>query len=704
MTLRTNRHSNARHLILAGLMASTALVGPAYAQDAINIGTVVLETEDGTAIGYVATESSAGTKTDTPLSETPITVNVVTAEQIEAQGANSVAEAVRYVSNVQGEYRGTSNFHDEVMIRGFTSYSGKSLDGMSFGGSSNGQLDTYLLESVEVVKGPNSLTYGQVSPGGQINQVLKTPTESQTNRAEIAVGSEDYRRFSADLQGDLNDSGSVRYRLLSSIWDKTIESGLGQSRVLVAPSVTANLSDQTEVTVYGIYQADPEAGYRNHQTQGGTLEETSAGYLYPDGFASYAPDYDEADRTTTSLGYGVEHDFGNGLTLNQKARYNTIDLDHKGVSGDAVTADGLGVDLFAFHSVDHSEQLTTDSYLSTSFATGTISHEVVGGVDTQWIETRTDYARAFGIGTYYFADGSTTDLSTITVNPVYDETTTVTQVGAYVQDQMKVGNFSAVVGLRHDWAETDTGATDGSYSSNFTDEATTGRAALSYKFANGLMSYVSYSSSFTPVTRSSGTGTPFDPETAEQWEIGAKWATLDGALQVSGSVFDITQEGVMEWVSGVGWSQVGKVQSRGVELEAQGQVNDRLAVVASFAHLDPVYKEGGNTGNQQQRVPLESAAVWLDYDVTEAVGVSVGGRFIGKSWGNATNTVEVPSTTLYDIGMTADLGALNSGLDGIGARVAVTNVADTRYTASCTNGYCWQGEGRAVVATVGYEW
>lgn len=704
MTLRTNRHSNARHLILAGLMASTALVGPGYGQDAINIGTVVLETEDGTVIGYVATESSAGTKTDTPLSETPITVNVVTAEQIEAQGANSVAEAVRYVANVQGEYRGTSNFHDEVMIRGFTSYSGKSLDGMSFGGSSNGQLDTYLLESVEVVKGPNSLTYGQVSPGGQINQVLKTPIESQTNRAEIAVGSEDYRRFSADLQGDLNDSGSVRYRLLSSIWDKTIESGLGQSRVLVAPSVTANLSDQTEVTVYGIYQADPEAGYRNHQTQGGTLEETSAGYLYPDGFASYAPDYDEADRTTTSFGYGVEHDFGNGLTLNQKARYNTIDLDHKGVSGDAVTADGLGVDLFAFHSVDHSEQLTTDSYLSTSFATGTISHEVVGGVDTQWIETRTDYARAFGIGTYYFADGSTTDLSTITVNPVYDETTTVTQVGAYVQDQMKVGNFSAVVGLRHDWAETDTGATDGLYSSNFTEEATTGRAALSYKFANGLMSYVSYSSSFTPVTRSSGTGTPFDAETAEQWEIGAKWATLDGALQVSGSVFDITQEGVMEWVSGVGWSQVGKVQSRGVELEAQGQVNDRLAVVASFAHLDPVYKEGGNTGNQQQRVPLESAAVWLDYDVTEAIGISVGGRFIGKSWGNATNTVEVPSTTLYDIGMTADLGSLNSGLDGIGARVAVTNIADTRYTASCTNGYCWQGEGRAVVATVGYEW
>lgn len=706
-----------RDFIWAGLLASTALIAPgsvtpARAQDAIALEPITVETSkekgDGPVKGYVATESTAATKTDTPLAETPMTVNVVGSEQMADQGAQSVAEALRYVPNIQGEYRGTSNLHDEIMIRGFTSYANKSLDGMTFGGASNGQLDPYLLDRVEVVKGPSSITYGQVAPGGQINQSLKLPTEAQGNQAEIAVGTDDYYRLSADLQGNLDDEGRLRYRLVTSAWQKTLQGDLDQNRILVAPSLTWDLSDRTSFTVYGIYQREPDAGYRNHQTLGGTLEPSSAGYWYPDGFVSYAPDYDEASRTTASVGYRLEHAFDNGLTLHHSLRYNYINLHHKGLSGDYVDDAGTGVVLFGFQSDDKTNQLTSDTYLSAEALTGGIRHKLVLGVDTQWTETRSKYSYAGDVATWDFATGSIIGgLGPVSLSQRYDKLTELTQTGIYAQDQMEIGNWRLLLGLRHDW--TNTKVKDGvtrALSEEYDDTATTGRAALAYRFGNGVMPYVSYSTSFTPSTRLDPDGTAsFKPETAEQWEVGLKWATADERMQIAAAAFDITQDGVVEYISGIGYQQVGKVRTKGYELEFRGDVTDNLTVLASYAHLDPELKEGANAGMQQQRVPVETASLWVKYGFAPGWHASAGMRHIGHSWGDADNTIKVPSVTLFDLGLEADLGSFSSQLDGAVARIAVTNAGDKRYTASCANGgYCWQGEGRVITASLSYAW
>lgn len=701
-----------RSLLMAGLLASTALVAPARAQDTVELEAIIVapaqEEGDGPVEGYVATESTAATKTDAPLAETPVTVNVIGAEQMADQGADTVAEALRYVPNVQAEYRGTSNLHDEVMIRGFTSYANKSLDGMIFGGSSNGQLDPYLLDRVEVIKGPSSVTYGQVSPGGQINQSLKLPTEAQGNSAEIAVGSDNYYRFSADLQGDLNDAGTLRYRLVTSMWQKTLQGNLDQNRILLSPSVAWDATDRTSVTVYGIYQREPKAGYRNHQTLEGTLTATSAGYSYPDGFVSYAPEYDEADRTTASVGYKVVHGFDNGLELHHSARYSQIDLYHKGVSGDYVNSAGTGVVLFGFESVDDTEQFTTDTYVTGDLVTGAARHKVVVGIDTQYTETRTRYSYAGNIGTWDFATGGVIGgLGTVSLSQRYDEITELTQVGLYAQDMIEIGNWRAVLGLRHDW--TDTTLKDAATSAvleEYDDSATTGRAALAYRFDSGWMPYLSYSTSFVPSTRLDPTGAPsFEPETASQWELGAKWASADDRLQFAASVFDIEQDGVLEYISGTGWQQVGRVRTKGAELEFRGEIAPNLTVLASYSHLDPEYQEGPNAGYQQQRVPLETAALWVKYGFARGLSASVGVRHMGKSWGDTANSIAVPSATVVDLGLEAELGAFSPDLDGAVGRIAITNAGDKRYTASCANGgYCWQGEGRVITASLTYAW
>lgn len=69
--------------------------------------------------GFVAKNSSTGSKTDTPLIRTPQSISVITRQQIQDQAATSVAQALRYTAGVVPEYRGGSNMNDEVIIRGF---------------------------------------------------------------------------------------------------------------------------------------------------------------------------------------------------------------------------------------------------------------------------------------------------------------------------------------------------------------------------------------------------------------------------------------------------------------------------------------------------------------------------------------------------------------------------------------------------------
>ena len=243
--------------------ASTVTIIRPEAQGAVTLDTVAVEgrraheTASGPVEGFVATRSATGTKTDTPLIETPQAINVVTRDQMEAQGSTTLTESLRYTPGVIAQYGNNDVRHDWLTVRGFTP--GRYLDGMRlpFGarGYSQPRIEPFGLERVEVLKGPASLLYGQGNPGGTVNMVKKRPTEEEVREIELQTGSFDRMQAAIDLGGKANDEGTLLYRMVAlGRKSDTQFDYVEEEKVYVAPSLTWLASDNTKVTFFGEYQ------------------------------------------------------------------------------------------------------------------------------------------------------------------------------------------------------------------------------------------------------------------------------------------------------------------------------------------------------------------------------------------------------------------------------------------------------------------
>ncbi|MCW2307683.1 TonB-dependent siderophore receptor [Rhodobium gokarnense] len=700
--------------VSAALLSSTVMT-PLAAEEAVQLDAVVVqapgggEVGDGPVDGYVAKRSVSGTKTDTPLEKTPQTINVVPAEQIEDQGATSVAEALTYTPNVLTNYRGTSNLHDEVFVRGFE-YADKYVNGMVFGQSSYGQLDPFLMERVEVVKGPNSVLYGQILPGGMVNQILKHPTGETRRRVSVGYGTDNYKSVGADLQGVfLNDD--FAYRVVAKGWHKELQGDdYVQDRFLIMPSVTWKATPDTEVTVDVLYQHEPDAGFRNFNTYEGTLVPTAGGYRIPRDLVSVSPDFDNVFRQTFSAGYEVKHHFTDAFQVVHKLRYNRIRMDHRGVMIDSVAGDVLNLGVVRVDDV--MEQLTTDSYVTWDFDTSGASHTLMVGIDHQVSSKETDYASNWASGlTYDLANPHFVPASlarSVVPTNTYNEDLRLRQTGLYVQEQMELGRLNVVAGARYDWANTDiVDLTGAAPTATYKDEALSGRVGVAYSLPFDVTPYASYSTSFQPVLRQAAPGYgPLEPSEGTQYEAGVKWAPLGGDVLITASYFDIEQTNLAEYdYAAGGYVPIGTRRSRGVELEGRARITEAFSLIASYGYVDAEITDGADAGYKAQRVPKQTAALWAKYGFDFGLDVMAGVRHVGESYGTWDNSITVPSYTLVDLGLALDLGAITPDMAGVKGTLNVTNVADKEYVSSCYNGaYCWYGEGRKVMAHLSYEW
>ncbi|MEM9633413.1 MAG: TonB-dependent receptor plug domain-containing protein, partial [Pseudomonadota bacterium] len=282
------------------------------------------ETADGPVEGYVANRSRAGTKTDTPLIKTPQAVSVVPSQQIEDQDARSVSQALRYTAGVATEYRGSSNLRDEMYIRGF-GYVPRYVNGLEFGWSSLGQINPYVLERIEVLKGPASILYGQANPGGIVNLVTKKPTGQTRREIELTTGIDARIGGAFDFQGTFDKEGVWSYRVagIAERFDLE-EDGLSQEGMTLAPSIRWAPTDDTSLTLTSLISHEPKAGFRNFREANGTLYATSHGFI-PNDFNITDPDFEEFRRTQVQIGYEFEHRFNETFQFRQKAAYNIFD-------------------------------------------------------------------------------------------------------------------------------------------------------------------------------------------------------------------------------------------------------------------------------------------------------------------------------------------------------------------------------------------
>ncbi len=230
-----------------------------------------------------------------------------------------------------------------------------------------------------------------------------------------------------------------------------------------------------------------------------------------------------------------------------------------------------------------------------------------------------------------------------------------------------------------------------------------------YALDNGLSPYLSYSQAITPAMLPGADGKPLKPTTAEQVEAGLKFQPPGSSDLYSIAVYDLTQKDVATRdpnIATATYIPAGKVHSQGVELEAHHQITPQLSTIASYTWNRLRFQDtkDGTDNNTPQLTPDQMASFWARYQFPAGISVGAGVRYIGKQWADDANTARLPSVTLMDAMMRADLGVWSPTLKGAYVQVNANNIGDREYISGCYGtGNCYWGAERSVMATVGYD-
>lgn len=700
--------------LLAGC-AALPFAPVAYAQDA---GTIVLDQitiqgggqEDPKAPvkGYVARSSATATKTGTSLLETQQSISVITADQLKAQGVETLGQALNYTPGISGQPFGADPRFDSPNIRGFDGRQNQYLNGLKLMRTAGApSVDVYGLERIEVLRGPASVLYGQGNPAGIINMVSKRPVFEAFGEVGAQIGSFDHYGSFFDVGGPVGREGNLAYRLTGmgrTAGEQT--DYLNDDRYFIAPAFTWKPDEDTSLTILTSVQHD------NPSTPSGLppqLTFNAAGNRLPRDFYIGDRDFDDSSRTMINLGYELEHRFSDTWTLRQNARYTNFEWDYQAVN---LSVRGLDPDGHTMRrsTTYQDESLNTyniDNQLQGEFSTGPVEHTLLMGLDFRYFDNHA--LTEFGTAPSLDANNPVYGMS-IPKNLTFrsDIESSLRQTGIYLQDELTYDNWRATFGLRQDWASSDSSseALSGIVTDRRQDDnKLTGRAGLSYVFDNGIAPYVSYATSFEPVVGQAADGNALVPTTGEQVELGIKYqpAGWDGFF--SAAIFDLRQKNVLTSVVSNGVSrdaQIGEVRVKGLELEGVASIADGLDLRAAYTYLDAEVVGGTRDGFRPENVPEHAASLWLDYtfqDNTplEGLGMGAGIRYVGTRFGNAANTFEMDGVALVD-------ASIHYQKNGYKATLNVQNIADKNYVANCGSFGCYYGEGRTVMGKVSYAW
>lgn len=681
------------------------------------------ERATGPVQGYTARRSATATKTDTPLIETPQSITVIPRQQMVDQGASSVAEALRYTANVIPEARPTSGRYDSVVLRGFggggvdANYVGF-LDGLRMGRAISyliPNVEPYGLERIEVLRGPASVLFGQVNPGGLINLVSKRPTETPYREINVQFGSNARKQVGFDFSGPADPEGRFLYRFTGLVRDgDTQVDHVREQRIYFAPSFTFRPNENTSLTVFGKFQRDPAGGFYGALPAVGTVLPSATGRI-PTNFFPGEPSFERFSRNLASIGYAFDHRFNEVWSFRSNFRYLDGVQDFATVSARSVS--GTTLTRGSVYSREHLRTLAVDNQLEANFTTGILQHKVLIGTDYQQ-----------GLSDRGLGQGNAPSINYL--NPVYDVPVAMPtlswldqyqrQLGFYAQDQIKLDRFVMLLGGRFDSANTSQITRATGARANQADTAWTGRAALLYRFDSGFAPYVSVSTSFDPVSGVSAiAGEVFRPSTGRQYEIGLKYQPDGWRGLVQVALFDLTRQNVLTtapvppYATGTSL-QIGEVRSRGIEVEARGNVTDNLEVIAAYSYTDAVVTRtsvADSLGKRPTIVPAHAGSIWARYSFLDGplngLSLAAGVRYVGAAAGDPANTLIVPAYTLVDAAITYDFGRNRPELKGLSLSVNAHNLFDREYVSGCFSylgAGCVYGLRRTVTASLTYRW
>lgn len=666
-------------------------------------------------------QASAGTKTDTPIVETPQSVSVIDAATIADRGLQNLDQALRYVSGVTPEQRGSSaEVYDLFSLRGFAAP--VFLDGLYYVYQTDGtgyaaaQADVSRLDRVEVVKGPSSALYGRSGPGGLVLEDSKLPLDRDLYGAlAVSGGNFDLYRVDADLGGRFSDT--ALWRLYGSVNGGHDQQQFGErARQTISAATTLGAGTPTTLTLLGNYSHDPRNGdYGTFPALGTLIPNPAAGNRpIPQDFYDGEPN-DFFSRQQASGTYILRHDFGGGWSFKASGRYQYVksDLGIVYVSGAAIDPTVPASTVYArgsYATRESNNDWVYDNQLTGTVTTGPVQHELLFGVDRQVLHF--DEAYSFGSATPIDA-----------YNPVYGtmptpltpETVpggfpgrTIThqrQQGIYVQDQLSWAGLRLTVSGRQDWAAQEAGG------ATQHDDKFTYRIGALYKTDLGIAPYVTYSTSFQPQAATLIDGGLAKPSLGEQIEGGVKFQPPGTEILLTGAYFHIDQTNVLTYdpVSFAAY-QSGKVRSEGVELEAKAPLPYGFHIDAAFSRQSVKIledKDPQNVGHGPPTVGRGGTSAVVNWSPKQGPlkGLELGGAVRHVDDVYAYGASSSPSYTLFDALARYDLGVVDPRFHGVEVAVNATNLFDKRYLTGCYVNYnwCWYGYRRTVQGTISYK-
>ncbi|AEG01275.1 TonB-dependent siderophore receptor [Methylomonas methanica] len=656
---------------------------------------------------YNRRNSSSATKTDTPIMDTPFSVQIVPKQVLQDQQAVRLKDALKNVSGVTPG--GSQARSDEFIIRGFrnnTIYRNGVLSPMLTQRVGTNRRETANLESVEVLKGPGSILYGRAEPGGIMNVVTKQPLAHPYYSLQQQFGSFDFYRTTLDATGPITDDGSLLYRFNLAYQDsKSFKEFVGDERVFVAPVLRWNIDPRTQVTFEFEYLKDDysmEPGVPNIGNRPAPLPRER----------NLSEPYSKRNNEFMLASMNWSHDFNDNWTLRHRFSYENLESRHTGLFFLGNVAANGTINRRFFIDDFPSQRYFNNVDLTGKFETFGMKHTLLLG------------------GDYFRADDLITQIGVAApainiYNPVHsplpplpaptfgDKTTA--WYGLFLQDQIELPyNVHLLGGLRYDNAKIDDNQLNRTVSD---DDRVSPRGGLLWRPLHWLSLYGSYTENFGPSNSEFRTdGQILPPQTARQWEAGVKTEFWDGRLSATMAYFDLTKQNlpVFDPLNPLIPKTAGEAASHGLEFDLAGEILPGWRIIGAYTYLPyakitkDVDASGGigNTGKRLVLDPRHFGSLWNTYEFQtgslQGLKLGAGVTAVGQRQGDTANTYQLPGYATVNL-MTSYSMSINSAK--LTAQLNVDNLLDKHYfAASNTGNQIFYGAPRTFMGSVRVEY
>ncbi len=634
---------------------------------------------DSRTLGYAVQSTRSATRAAARLVDIPLSLTVLTRGQLDDQASRSMADVVRYLPAVtmgQGE-----GHRDQPTTRGISSTADLYLDGVR--DDAQYLRDVYNVERVEALRGPNALTFGRGGGGGVLNRVLRQADFAPHRSLQLETGSFQQARGTLDLGGAVGRRASTRLNAMAE--DSRSFRGIAVARAGVNPTAALVVGGGLLRTTYEHFE-DRRTVDRGLPSFNGRPAPIDQAAFFGD------PTVNRARAVVNHARVEYERAAGVHAQLRTVVAWSEYDKMYQNLVPGAMNAGGTMVSMTAYRNETDRRNLFSQTDFTWQARTGVVVHAWLAGAEfgTQ----RTANFRETG----YFANNATSTSVAATsfgTSPAVtfrqsasdaDNSTRAAVAAAYAQHQGNFGRaWQSTLGVRVERLAMAFENFRSGQTLERTDVMVTPRAGLVFKPRPDASVYASLATSALPSAGDqfaslTATTAALRPERFQTREAGAKWEP-SSRLRLTAAYFLLTRSrssapdparaGVVV--------QTGKQESRGVELEAQGEVRAGWQLTGAYtAQRARIVSRtsSAKAGATIPLVPAQTLALWNRVQVRSPLAVGVGVVHQARMYAAVDNAVTLPAFTRLDGALFYSFGA------HLLAQVNVENLANARFVVS----------------------